>query len=31
VAVDLFETERALVSAGRVLDRALTALAELTS
>ena len=29
VAVDLFETERALVSAGRVLDRALTALAEL--
>jgi hypothetical protein len=31
VAVDLFETERALVSAGRVLDRALTALAELAS
>ena len=29
VAVDLFEAERGLVSAGRVLDRALTALAEL--
>jgi hypothetical protein len=29
VAVDLFEAERALNSAGRVLDRALTALAEL--
>jgi hypothetical protein len=30
VAVDLFEAERALNSAGRVLDRALTALAELS-
>jgi hypothetical protein len=29
VAVDLFEAERGLNSAGRVLDRALTALAEL--
>jgi hypothetical protein len=30
VAVDLFEAERSLNSAGRVLDRALTALAELS-
>ena len=30
VAVDLFEAERGLNSAGRVLDRALTALAELS-
>ena len=30
VAVDLFEAERALISAGRVLDRALTALGEIT-
>ncbi len=29
VAVELYEAERALVSAGRVLDRALTALTEL--
>lgn len=30
VAVDLFEAERALISAGRVVDRALTALGEIT-
>lgn len=30
VAADLFEAERALVSAGRVIDRALAALGELT-
>jgi len=30
VAVDLFEAERALVTAGRVVGRALTALGEIT-
>jgi len=30
VAIDLFEAERALTSAGRVIDRAITALGELS-
>jgi len=31
VAIDLFEAERALISAGRVIDRAITALSEISA